>query len=84
MLPAGLNPCPGWPDCLPAHALCLPTVQVFPGEGPSQFDQTIPMGSSQVDAQHGTFLDRFLSMGGTGPILVSAVAASAAVAAAST
>ena len=61
----------------------MPTVQVFPGEGPSQFDQTFPVGTAQVDAQHGTFLDRFLTMGGAGPILVSTRVAATAVAAAS-
>jgi hypothetical protein len=61
----------------------LATSQVFPGEGPSQFDQTFPAGTSQVDAQHGTFLDRFLTMGGAGPILVSNEFATSAVAAAS-
>ncbi|PSC76263.1 dynamin-related 4C-like [Micractinium conductrix] len=45
------------------------SLDVFPGPGAADFNETFTGG--QVTAQHGTFLDNFLGVGGSGPTIVS-------------
>lgn len=46
-------------------------LDVFPGTGPPDAVETSPDGLAEVSAQHGTYLDNFLGVGGTGPVVVS-------------